>query len=185
MKRIVGASLCLGITFGLVQPTSAKAFSNGDISEALVYSGCTAGMILDPKQFGMEQIVRSSVKLGLKYRLIDEGLSVPAIESADTPKGRAGYNHLLQGWATAGVLSSKWKPLESTFEKGLQAGIKKWNSGATLGVSSNSATAVSVSKLVGLCRVAEVNVIAKATKAKLSIRQYVVKVTGGYLPPLP
>lgn len=169
----------------LVHPNSAKAFSNRDIAEALAYSGCTWGMILDPNQFGMEQSVRSTVTIGLKYRIIDEGLGIPSIEKSDTPKGRIGYNHLLQSWSTAGVLSSRWKPLESAFEKGLQAGIKKWNSGATLGVSNNSAVAVSVSKLVGLCRVTEVNVGAKATKAKLTIRQYVVKITKGYLPPLP
>jgi hypothetical protein len=169
----------------LVHPTNAKAFSNGDIAEALAYSGCTWGMILEPNQFGMEQSVRSSVRLGLNYRIIDEGLSVPAIEKSDTPKGRTGYNHLLQSWATAGILSSRWKSLESTYEKGMQAGIKKWNSGATLGFSNNSATAVSVSKLTGPCRVAEIGVKAKANKTKLTIRQYVIKVTGGYLPPLP
>ena len=142
-------------------------------------------MVLDPKQFGMETMVSSVVSLGLKYRIIDEGVSVPSMEKSDTPKGRIGHSHVLQSWSTAGVLSSKWKPLESTFEKGIQSGIKKWNSGATLGVSSNSASAVSVSKLVGLCRVAEISVKAKASKAKLTIRQYVAKVTGGYLPPLP
>ena len=167
------------------QPVTANAFSNGDIAEALTYSGCTFGMALDSNKSSWEQNVAINVQIGLNYRLIDEGLSVPAIVKIDTPKGRIGYNHLLQSWTTAGVLSSKWKSLETTYEKGIQAGIKKWNSGSTLGVSNNSAAAIAVPKLTALCRVAEVGVKTKASKAKLTIRRYVIKVAGSYLPPLP
>lgn len=184
MKRSFSLSIALFALSISVTP-SANAFSNGDIAEALTYSGCTFGLLLDSKQFGMEQSVRSDVRIGLNYRLIDEGLSVPAIEKIDTPKGRKGYDHFLQSWSTAAVLSSRWKSLETTYEKGMQAGIKKWNSGATLGISSNAATAIAVPKLTALCRVAEISVTSKALKAKLTLRNYIIKVTGSYLPPLP
>jgi hypothetical protein len=172
------------LTLAVLQPQAANAFSNSDISEALTYSGCTFGLVLEPNQFGWEQTLRSNVGMGLQFRLIDEGLSVPGIEKIDTPEVRIGYNHLLQSWTTAGVLSSKWKSLETTYEKGLQAGIKKWNSGASLGISKNSARAIAVPKLTALCRVAEVGVKTKASKAKLTMRNYVIKVARGYLPPL-
>lgn len=169
----------------LLQPVNASAASNGDIAEALTYSGCTWGMILEPDNFKIEQSVTGNVELSLQFRLIDEGVSVPSLEKIDTPRGRIGYDHLMQSWSTAGVLSSKWKPLESTLEKGVQAGIKQWNSGKTFGVSSKTATAIASPKLIALCRVAAIGVKTKALKAKLSTRKYVIKVTGRYLPPLP
>ena len=173
------------LVFLFLQPLAANAFSNGDIAEALTYSGCTFGLVLDSKEFGMEQSVRSAVGLGLNYRIIDEGLSVPAIEKVDTPKGRMGYDHLLQSWSTSAVLSSRLRSLETTYEKGIQAGMKKWNSGANFGISSNTARANAVPKLTALCRVAEIGVTSKALKAKLTLRKYIIKVTGSYLPPLP
>jgi len=168
-----------------LSPVNASAASNGDIAEALTYSGCTWGLLLESSEFGMELNVKSDIAVGLSYRLMDEGLSTPGIEKMNTPKGRIGYDHLLQSWSTAGVLSSKWKPMESTYEKSMQAGIKKWKSGSTLGVSGNSAKAAGLPKLTALCRVAEIGVKTKALKAKLSTRNYVMKVTGSYLPPLP
>jgi len=171
--------------FLFLQPIPATAFTKAEIAEAVAYSGCTWGLLLDGNKFGIEQSVNSNIGLGLTYRLIDEGLSVPGIENADTPKGRVGYSNLLQSWSTAGILSSRWKALEPTYEKGLQAGIKKWNTGSTLGVSKNSASAVALPKLTALCRIAEIGVTSKALKAKLSIRKYVIKVGGSYLPRLP
>ena len=183
-RKRTKSCLILTLVILLLQPQASSAASNGDISEALTYSGCTFGLLDRPSQFGWDAIMNSNLEIGLAYRIIDEGLSVSALEKMDTPKGRIGYNHLLQSWTTAGILGTKWKSLEPTYERGLQAGLKKWNSGATLGVSSNSANAVVGSKLVALCRVAEVGVKAKASKAKISIRSYVIKVTRGYLPPL-
>jgi hypothetical protein len=173
----------LAIVF--LQPVNASAASNGDIAEALTYSGCTWGLILEPGKFNMEQTVKGSVEFGLQFRLIDEGISVSPLEKIDTPRARKGYDHFLQSWSTAGVLNSKWKPLESTYEKGMQAGLKNWNSGKSFGVSGKAATAIAAPKLVALCRVAEIGVKTKALKAKLSTRKYVIKVTGSYLPPLP
>jgi hypothetical protein len=169
----------------LLQPVNASAASNGDIAEALTYSGCTWGMILEPDKFKVEQTVRGNVGLGLQFRLIDEGVSTTQLEKIDTPRARIGYDHFLQSWSTAGVLNSKWKPLESTYEKGMQTGLKKWNSGETFGVSGKAAIAIAAPKLTALCRVAEIGVKTKALKAKLSTRKYVIKVTGSYLPPLP
>jgi len=169
----------------LLQPVNASAASNGDIAEALTYSGCTWGMILEPGKFKMEQTVKGDVELGLQFRLIDEGVSVASLDRIDNPRARKGYDHFLQSWATAGVLNSKWKTLESTYEKGMQAGLKKWSSGETFGVSAKAATAIAAPKLTALCRVAEIGVKTKALKAKLSNRKYVIEVTGSYLPPLP
>jgi hypothetical protein len=163
----------------------AQASGNTEIAEALAYSGCTFGLGLDPKYFGMDQSVASAVYLGLVYRIVDEGESTDAIEKIDTPKGRRGYDNLRQSWATAGLLSSKWKSLEPTYEKGLAAGLNKWKSGATLGAARNSAQSVAVSKLTAICRVAQISVTGKAKKSKMSLRQYIIKVSGQYLPPLP
>jgi hypothetical protein len=163
----------------------SQAYGNSDIAEALTYSGCTFGLGLDPKEFGMDQSVASAIHLGLAYKIIDEGESTDVIEKMDTPKGRRGYENLRQSWATAGLLNSKWKSLETTYEKGLAAGLKKWKSGATLGVARNSAQSMAVSKLTALCRVAEISVTAKAKKSKIPLRQYIIKVSGEYLAPLP
>ena len=178
-------SIFLVIVCLCFQTESAKAYSNGEIAEALAYSGCTFGLALDTKPYGMGQIVASDIALGLSYKIIDEGESVDAIDKMDTPKGRIGYEHLRQSWATAGVLSSKWKGLESTYEKGLLAGLNRWKSGATLGVSGNAAKSAAVPKLTALCQVAEIAVVSKAKKTKMPIRQYIIKVSGQYLPPLP
>jgi hypothetical protein len=164
---------------------AAQAYGNSEIAEALAYSGCTFGLALDEKQFGMDQSLASAMSLSLRYRIIDEGVSVASMQSMDTPKGRTGHQHLLQSWATAGILSTKWKSLEPAYEKGMMAGLKKWNSGATLGVAITSAGAASGSKLTALCRVAEIAVSSKAKKAKMPLRQYIIKVSGKYLPPLP
>ena len=163
----------------------AQASGDSEIAETLAYSGCTFGLALDPKGFGMDQSVASAIYLGLAYRIIDEGDSTDVIEKMDTPKGRRGYENLRQSWATAGLLNSKWKSLEITYEKGLTAGLRKWKSGATLGVSRNSAQSVAASKLTALCRVTEISVTAKAMKSKIPLRQYIIKVSGKYLPPLP
>jgi hypothetical protein len=181
------AKRCVSIplVFLLLQPQGANAFSNSDIAEALAYSGCTWAMFLESSEYGLETTVGTTIGMGLNLRIIDEGLSVPGIEKIDTPRVRLGYNHVLQSWSTAGVLSTKWKSLESSYEKGMQAGIRKWDSGSTLGVSKNAAEAIAGSKITALCRVAEIGVKKKATKAKLTTKKYVIKVTGSYLPPLP
>lgn len=163
----------------------AQASGNSEIAEALAYSGCTFGLGLDPKEFGMDQSVASVIYLGLAYRIIDEGESTDTIEKMDTPKGRRAYENLRQSWATAGLLNSKWKSLETTYEKGLAAGLKKWKSGATLGVARNSAQSMAMSKLTALCRVTEISVTTRAKKSKIPLRQYIIKVSGEYLPPLP
>lgn len=163
----------------------AQAYGNSEIAQALAYSGCTFGLALDTKNFGMDQSVASAIYFGLAYRIIDEDESVEAIEKMDTPKGRRGYENLRQSWATAGLLNSKWKSLETTYEKGLTAGLKKWKSGATLGVAKNSAESMAASKLTAQCRVAEIAVTAKARKSNVPLRQYIIKVSGKYLPPLP
>jgi hypothetical protein len=119
------------------------------------------------------------------YNIIDEGESTDTLDNMDTPKGRRGYENLRQSWATAGLLNSKWRSLESTYQKGLLAGLKKWKSGATLGFARNSAQSAAASKLTALCRVAEISVNAKAKKAKIPLRQYIIRVSGQYLPPLP
>jgi hypothetical protein len=166
-------------------PQAAQAYGNSEIAEALAYSGCTFGLALDVKQFGMQQSVDSGLNLGLSYRIIDGRESVAAIDKMDTPKGRTGYQHLLQSWATAGILSSKWKSLETTYEKGLLAGLNRWRTGGSFGVSGDAANSVAVPKLTALCRVAQIAVTSKAKKAKMPLRQYIIKVSGQYLPPLP
>lgn len=133
----------------------------------------------------MQQSVDSGLNLGLSYRIIDERESVAAIDKIYTPKGRTGYQHLLQSWATAGILSSKWRSLETTYEKGLLAGLKRWRTGGSLGVSGDAANSAAVPKLTALCRVAQIAVTSKAKKAKMPLRQYIIKVSGQYLPPLP
>jgi len=177
--------ICLVLVCLFIPTENAKAYGNSEIAEALAYSGCTFGLVLDVKQFGMQQTVDSDLNLGLSYRIIDEGESTDLIDKMDTPKGRTGYQHLLQSWATAGALSSKWKSLESTYEKGLLAGLKRWRGGATLGVSGDAANSAAVPKLTALCRIAEIAVTSKAKKAKMPLRQYIIKVSGKYLPPLP
>ncbi len=170
----------------LCVPTEkANADSNSDVAEALVYSGCTFGLVNNTQQFTMQQLVRSNLSLGLSYKIIDEGESTATLDQRDTTKGRIGYQHVLQSWATAGVLSSKWKSLEPSYDKGLLAGFKRWMGGATLGVSTNAAESTAGPKLTALCRVAEIAVTSKAKKAKTPLRQYIIKTSGSYLPPLP
>lgn len=177
MKRL----FVLILTVGFLFPSSgASASSNSDIAEALTYSGCTWGLALDPNQFGMTQNISSIVGLALMYRLEEQGEGLDSWTL--TEKGRIGYQSVQESWATAGALSSKWSALSSTLERGLSAGQKKWNSGATLGVSKNSASAVSTPKLAALCRIAQIKVTTKASKAKKSISQYVISTTGKYRP---
>lgn len=174
----------LGISL-ILHPTKADAYVNADIAEAIAYSGCTGGLVLNPNQFGMNVTVNSLISLGLSYRIIDEGRATEVIEQRDTTEGRSSHEHILQAWATAGALSSKWKALESTYEKGISVGIKRWISGATLGVSTRAAESTASPKLSALCRIAEIAVLSKSKKSKMPLRQYILKTSGNYLPALP
>jgi hypothetical protein len=161
----------------------ANAYSNTEVSEALAYSGCTYGLVLNPNQFGINQNIDSILNLGLMYYLDGQG---DGLESWNlNSKGQVGYDHVFESWATAGALSSKWRSLEPTLNKGLATGAKKWSSGATLGVSKNAAKSAAGSKLTALCRIAQISVESKSKKSKLTVRQYVIKVSGQYLPQLP
>jgi hypothetical protein len=173
------------LIFLCIQTEKVNGYSNSEISEALAYSGCTFGLSNNTQQFTMQTLINSSLSIGLNYKIIDEGRSVDTIDKMDTPRGRAAYQHTLESWATAGVLNSKWKSLESTYEKGLLAGLKRWVGGANLGVSRRAAEATAGPKLTALCRVAEIAVTNKAKKAKMPLRQYIIKISGSYLPPLP
>jgi hypothetical protein len=167
-------------------PQAAQAYGDNEIAEALVYSGCTFGLGPNAKRVGMDLSLVSSMGLSLQYRIIDEGVNRGSFESNDTPFGRRGHQHRLQSWVTAGVLNSKWESLEPTYEKGILVGLSKWKSGAaTIGDSTYAAGLVSRAKLTALCRVAEIAVSSKAKRAKMPIRQYIIKVAGKYLPPLP
>lgn len=176
-------TLALSLLFFALQIMPANAYTNRDISEALAYSGCTYGLVLDPNQFGVSQNVDSILNLGLMYFLDGQG------DGKDSwnlnTKGQVGYDHVLESWATAGALNSTWRSLEPTLNKGLVTGAKKWSSGSTLGISKNAAKSVSGSKLTALCRIAQINVESKSKKSKLTVRQYVIRVTGQYLPQLP
>ena len=180
MKRLISILLFLA---ALIQSTPANAYSNAETAEALAYSGCTYGLVLDPNQFGINQNVDSILNLGLMYYLDSQG---DGLESWNlNTKGQVGYDHTFESWATAGALSSKWRSLEPTLNKGLAAGAKKWSSGATLGVSKNAAKSAAGSKLTALCRISQISIESKSKKSKLSVRQYVIKVSGQYLPQLP
>lgn len=166
-----------------ISAQSAQANDKSKIAEALAYSGCVRN--IDSKQFKMDAIVNSAISLGLQYKILDEGSNSDFLEQNDTPVGRMNHKHIVQSWTTAGLLDAKWKSLESSYEKGLNAGMKRWNSGSTLGVSTMAARSVAGSKLTALCRAAEIFVTAQAKKAKIPLRQYIVRVSGEYLPPLP
>jgi hypothetical protein len=163
--------------------TPGNAYSNTEVAEALAYSGCTYGLLSDPNRFGMRKNVDANLGVGLMYWLDGQGTGLDSWNLTD--KGRIGYEHLLESWATAGALNSKWRPLEAFFSKGLAAGEKKWSSGATLGFAKNAANATAGSKLTALCRIAQISIESKAKKSKLTVRQYVIKVSGQYLPQLP
>lgn len=180
MKRLISIGLSLGLLF---QITPANAYSNAEIAEALAYSGCTYGLLSDPNRFGMKQNVDANLGVGLMYWLEGQGTGLDSWNLTD--KGRIGYEHLLESWATASTLNSKWRPLETFFSKGLAAGEKKWSSGASLGFAKNAANATAGSKLTALCRIAQISVESKSKKSKLSVRQYVIKVSGQYLAQLP
>ena len=66
MKRLISIGLFLGLLF---QTTPANAYSNGEIAEALAYSGCTYGLLSDPNRFGMKQNVDANLGVGLMYWL--------------------------------------------------------------------------------------------------------------------
>jgi hypothetical protein len=180
MKRLIPVVLFLSV---FIQNTSAIAYSNSETAEALAYSGCTYGLLSDPNQFGMKKNVDANLSVGLMYWLDGQGTGLDSWNLTD--KGRIGYEHLLESWATAGALNSKWRPLETYFSKGLAAGEKKWSSGATLGFAKNAANAIAGSKLTALCRIAQISIESKSKKSKLTVRQYVIKVSGQYLPQLP
>jgi hypothetical protein len=180
MKR---SYVIMPMTMGILVCTSifAVANSKSDTAEAFAYSGCAYGQLIPIGD--LKIVVNSGISVGLMYRLEDEGLALDSWPL--TPTGRIGYEHLLESWTTAGALDSKWKALEAGYEKAMLSGIKKWKSGATLGVSSKAASAASLSKIYSLCRIAQIGVLEKAKKSKLNIRQYVIKAGGQYLPPLP
>lgn len=191
MKRVLTKetrffrSICLVLVFLCIQTGKVNAYSNSDIAEALAYSGCTFGLSNDTREFTMQTLVNSSLSIGLNYKIIDEGRSVDIIDKMDTPRGRTGYRHILESWATAGILNSKWRSLESTYERALMAGLKRWIGGANLGISRRAAESTAGPKLTALCRIAEIAVTNKAKKAKMPLRQYIIRISGSYLPSLP
>ena len=162
---------------------NANAYSSADVAEALAYSGCTWGLLSDPNKFGMSQTISSQIEVGLMYRISDEGYANSDWNLTD--KARTGYQNLLESWATAAALNSRWKPLEIYYEKSMVVGVKRWNSGAKLFEAKNSASAVGVPKLTALCKIVDASIKKKSLKMKLNPKQYVVRVAGTYLPTLP
>ena len=185
MIRLAPVKTSFLLTFLLLtsQLVPANASYNSDGADALAYLACkpTAFYIYSPPELTIQASIKEAVQIGLTYWLIDEGLIDSIQEPLDTKWGRDKYQLLIEGWGIAGHLSSRYKPLETTYNKGISAGSKSWRSDGNLANAINAASAVSVSKLTALCKIAENAVKSKAGKSKLAIRNYLLKVAGRYV----
>jgi hypothetical protein len=164
---------------------SASEVSNSDIAEAVVYSACTYGLVLDPAQMNLQVIQKSNIDTILNFRIIDGGNATASLAENDNPRARTGYENVVQGFTTARVLDKKWSPLAPALENAMTIGLKKWNSGFTFGQAQQAAETSALSTMTALCRIAQIGVSSKAKKTKMSLRSYVIKTAGQYLPPLP
>ena len=183
MIRVAPVKTSFLLTFLLLtsQSVPANASFNSDGADALAYLACKPTAFYSPPELTIQASIKEAVQIGLTYWLIDEGLIVSMQDPLDTKWGRDKYQLLIEGWGIAGHLSSKYKPLETTYNKGISAGSKSWSSDGNLANAINAASAVSVSKLTALCKIAENAVKAKAGKSKLAIRNYLLKVAGRYV----
>ena len=180
----------VGVTVGSlmfigVQVANAGTPSKSEVAQSLAYSGCTFGLTSDPAKFEFGTVVELTSYAGFVTSLIDQGLATKEVSAIENKIIRTGIDHVKQSWITAGALDSKWKPLNQSLTQGVNLGIKKWNSGSTFAASQKAANALSNPTLVSLCRIAEVEVKAKAGKSFTDIQRYVKKTAGKYLPPLP
>jgi hypothetical protein len=175
---------CIALLLGNPVANASQP-SRADIAEALVYSGCTYALLNDPVKLGMNSIVEAIITLRLNLKIVDDGSAPDALTKMDFPSARKLDEHIQQSWVTAGVLDSKWKPLMTNLNLATKTGFAKWKSGSTFGVSDNAAKSASTPSLVAFCRISQINVTNKAKKSKASVKGYVLKTTGQYLPPLP
>jgi hypothetical protein len=173
--------LALAIPSSSAQSVPTNASFNSDGADALAYLGCKPSAYYGAPELTIQASVTEAVQIGLTYWLIDEGLITSIQEPLDTRWGRDKYQLLIESWAIAGHLSSKYRSLETNYNKGISAGSKKWSSDENLTNAINAASAVSVSKLTAVCKVAEVAVRSKAGKSRLTIRNYLKKVAGRYV----
>ena len=180
--------LALLLTLSLTLPlSSAEAGepSKSEIAEALAFSGCSWGLSNANLKADLKTSMELTIYAGLILALIDNGTTNKVILKIENPTIRSGSEHVTQSWVTAGALDSRWKPLTQSYQKAIEVGIKKWNSGSNLGIAQKAAFSSSSSSLTSLCRIARIGVYDKSGTSYSRAKQYVIKTAGQYLPPLP
>ena len=173
------------------QSAQAKRPSNVDKALALVYSGCTFGMLqwssskVKVKGLDLDALaIESHLEMAVTYRIIDEGLLSDDIAKNYNEVGRVGYENVIQSFSMAAILSNRWKAPNVHFQGLLKKTLAHFRNGQTLGVSRDRAFAKHGQQAIAACKLAKQQVSERAKRVGISDKRWILRTAKNLLPPL-